>query len=339
MNAQLSLSVIEIIVLMLGAITLGVTIHFFISSRRSFNATVLDITGGKTKAELTEWKLRYFNDTESRDKEILALKKRLAEAEENTNIFSIEAEEMRKLYKKTKAEVEGLRQTASVPDEKKGYVEQLRKAQESLLEHNNKISQLLNQIDIAVETEEKQHKLIGINEELSVQIEELKLQLLQKENEINSIRQKQELTTEMTSMIDSAYSEFNVLQQKIQKMENQVNASRKINLEYEDLREEHNRAATDLKEQKEKYSAVIDENKELQELLDEAESKLKEANFQRQQLQKKVAYLEELNNDMQTIADANKKLEGQMKRIGELESMLNVVSEERDELARRQMNV
>ena len=39
---------------------------------------------------------------------------------------------------------------------------------------------------------------------------------------------------------------------------------------------------------------------------------------------------------MQAVADANKKLEGQLKRIGELESMLNVVAEERDELARKQ---
>jgi hypothetical protein len=41
---------------------------------------------------------------------------------------------------------------------------------------------------------------------------------------------------------------------------------------------------------------------------------------------------------MKAVSDANKRLEGQLKRIGELESMLNVISEERDELARRQMN-
>lgn len=340
MNAQLSLTVIEIIVLMLGAITLGVTIHFFISSRRSLNASVTDIMSGKTKAELTDWKLRYFNDTESRDKEIAGLKERLAEAEENANIFSIEAEEMRKEYKKTKAEADELRsKTNSTPDEKQGYIDQLRKAQQSLLEHNTKINELLNQIDIVKETEEKQKELICINEELSVQVETLKKRLSQKENEISLIRQKQHLSSEMTSMLDSAYGEFNVLQEKIQKLENQVNTSRKTNLEYEDLKEEHFKVSTDFDEQRKKYDAAVAENKELQELLDETESKLKEANFQRQHLQKKVAYLEELNNDMQAIADANKKLEGQLKRIGELESMLNVVAEERDELARKQINV
>jgi hypothetical protein len=49
-------------------------------------------------------------------------------------------------------------------------------------------------------------------------------------------------------------------------------------------------------------------------------------------LQKKVAYLEELNNDLHQMTDANKKLEGQIKKLGELESRLNIVSEERDRL-------
>ena len=43
----------------------------------------------------------------------------------------------------------------------------------------------------------------------------------------------------MTSMLDSAYNEFNVLQDKMQKLESQVIASKIMNLEYEDLKEEH----------------------------------------------------------------------------------------------------
>ena len=69
--------------------------------------------------------------------------------------------------------------------------------------------------------------------------------------------------------------------------------------------------------------------------LNEAEDKFREANFQRQQLQKRVSYLEELNSDLQVVADANKKLEHQLRRIGELESMLHVVSEENESLKRQ----
>jgi chromosome segregation ATPase len=336
--ASLSLSIIEIIVLMLGAITLGFTIHFFISSRSSMGSSPMEIN--KISQKLEEWKLRYFNDTEVRDKELTSLRKRLEESEENNNINSIEADEMRKQNKKLKLEIEALQKTAPLTETgKPDYIQQLRQAQSSLLEHNEKINQLLGQIDIVKETEEKQQEILKINEELSGQVDDLKFMLSQKEKEISNTRQKEHLTHEMTSMIDSAYNEFNVLQDKIQKLESQVNSSKRVNMEYEDLKETHYKISHDFEEQKKKYNATVTENKQLLEELTETEEKLKEANFQRQQLQKRVAYLEELNNDMQAVADAHKKLEGQLKRIGELESMLNVVAEERDELARKQINM
>ncbi len=335
--ASLSLSIIEIIVLMLGAITLGITIHFFIANRLAMKSSPMEIE--KASQKLEEWKLRYFNDTETRDKELTTLRKKLQETEENNEINVIEADEMRKLNKKLKVEIEAIQKTTPAGgNEKTDYVQQLRMAQSSLMEHNEKINLLLGQIDIVKETEEKQQEIQKINDELSGQVDELKYLLSQKEKEISNTRQKEQLTNEMTSMIDSAYNEFNVLQEKIQKLESQVNASKRINLEYEDLKERHYSFSHDFEEQRKKYNAAVTENKQLLEELTETEDKLKEANFQRQQLQKKVAYLEELNNDMQAVADAHKKLEGQLKRIGELESLLNVVEEERDELARKQFN-
>ncbi len=334
---NLSLSIVEIIVLMLGAITLGITLHFFITSRRSM--TALPMETEKISKSLEEWKLRYFNDTELKDKELSSLRKQLEDTEENNNINSIEADEMRKLNKKLKLEIEVLQKAKPVAEkEKPDYIQQLRQAQSSLLEHNEKINLLLGQIDIVKETEEKQQEILKINEELSGQIDDLKSMLSQKEKEINNTRQKEQLTSEVTSMIDSAYNEFNTLQDKILKLESQVNVSKRINLEYEDMKENHYRVSQDYEEQKKKYSAAVSENKQLLEELTETEDKLKEANFQRQQLQKRVAYLEELNNDMQDVADANKKLEGQLKRIGELESRLNMVAEERDRLVKKQVN-
>ncbi len=330
----LSLTLVEILLLIAVAITLGITIHFFIVSRRSFKATSPETTG-KTSKELEDWKLRYFNDMEVREKELAELKKQFAGAEENSHIYAIEAEEMRKQNKKLQSEIESLRTTAPVP-EKRDYIDQLRQAQSSLLEHNEKINVLLGQIDIVKETEEKQKEIIKYNEELTNQIDDLKSMLSQKEREISNVRQKEQVTSEMTSRLDSAYNEFNVLQDKIQKLEGQVNSSKRLHMEYEELKETHYRVAQDFEEQRRKYTAMNTENKQLLEELTETEDKLKEANFQRQQLQKRVAYLEELNNDMQAMAEANKKLEGQLKRVGELESMLNVIAEERDDLARKQ---
>jgi hypothetical protein len=389
---------VEIIVLMLGAITLGVTIHFFITSRKSLREAT-DEMSGKPNQELREWKLKYFNDTELKDKELTILKTQLAEIEANNDINTIEAEETKKLNKKLKQELEELRQKQQlvavppgkledtglkdkeiaalrkqltelaatneinaieteetkklnkqlkqeleqlskaapviqqvVPQPKADYTEQLRLAQSSLMEHSQKINELLGQIDIVKETEEKQKEILKNNEELSVEIDDLRLKLSQKEKEVSNIRQKENLTKEMTSMLDNAYTEFNVLQEKILKLEQQVTLSKRANIEYEDLKEGYHKLNTDFDELKRRHQAAVTDNRELKEMLIISEDELKEANHHRQQLQKKVAYLEELNNDMQTVAETHKKLEGQLKRIGELESMLNIITEEKEQL-------
>ncbi len=439
----LQLSVIEVIILMLGAITLGITIHFFLISRKSLKEVTSDTTG-KLHKELEVWKLKYFNDTEARDKEleelryklsiasdstddisieleelqirnkklqteietlrkggivaggpdIADLQRRLEEAEENYEIYSIEAEEQRAQNKKLQAEIEALKKNpptarepresdqskkkiqeaeeaarlhaaeaedlrivnkklmaeiellrsaqahpAPVAGEKPDYMEQLRKAQSSLMEHNEKINQLLGQIELVKETEEKQQEIVKLNEELTAQIEDLRYKLSQKEKEVSNSRQKEHLTTEMNAMLDSAYNEFNILQSKMQKLEAQVAASRKLSMEFEVLKESYDKLSRDHEEQKLKYITHADENRQLKTTLATVEEQLRDAEFQRQQLQKRVLYLEELNTDMQVMVDANKKLESQLKRIGELESMLNVIAEERDQLMQRKTNL
>ena len=334
---NLSLSVLEISLLCFGAIILGITIHFTITSRRSLKSSMTD------KDELNkirdEWKLRYFNDIESRDKELTALRERLSEAEENLNIYSIEAEEMRRENKKLLTEMSHTPKTVAnvnpAATDKTDYLEQLRMAQTSLRDHNEKINQLLENIDTLQEKEEQQRELLKANEELTQQLTELRAMLSDKEKEINNIKKKEVLTKEMTSMLDNAYSEFNVLQGKMQKLESQANSSKLLSMEYEDLKENHRKLTRDFEEQKVRSTNLHSEFVQLQAEHSETSEKLREANFQRQQLQKRVSHLEELNNDLQAVTDANKKLEVQLKRIGELESMLNMAAEERDQLIRR----
>lgn len=352
MAASLLLSIPEVILLLFGAIILGITIHFFITSRRSLNASARDMQ--KPSFAKDEWKLRYLNDMELRDKEVSKLKEeikglkdKLNDAEENVNIYTIEAEEMRIRNNHLEAKLKQQQQQQQAPQviykevaapvshsytDSADYIEQLKLAQSSLVEQNQKINQLLGNIDLIKEKEEKQREMQRDNAELSEQVTHMRAEISEKEKEITNIRQKEHLTKEMTSMLDSAYSEFNVLQSKIQKLESQLTSSRMLNLEYEDLKEEHVKMVREFDEQKEKVTGLATENQQLHVQLMEVGDKLTEANFQRQQLLKRVAYLEELNNDLQVVSDANKKLESQLRRIGELESMLNVVAEERDQL-------
>jgi hypothetical protein len=104
----LQLSVIEVIILMLGAITLGITIHFFLISRKSLKDVTSD-ANGKVLRELEVWKLKYFNDTELRDKELEDLRYKLSVASTSTDDVSIEIEELQIKNKKLQTELESLR--------------------------------------------------------------------------------------------------------------------------------------------------------------------------------------------------------------------------------------
>ena len=330
----LNLSIVEVSVLFFCAVSLGIVIHFFITSRRNLKSSPIETE--KIKKNVDDWKLKYFNEVEVRDKEASELKSRLSEEEENNRIYQIEMQELRNQQKRTQSELEMV-QRSTPRENRPNYIEELRMAQTSLLEHNEKINQLLGNIEVFKETEEKQKQIEEENEGLIRQVKELKYLVTQKENEIHNIRQKENVTKEMTSMLDSAYSEFNTLQSKMQKLEAQLSSSKMVSLEYEDLKEAYHKALRESEEYKAKMQALTVDNQQLTLQINEAEDKFREASFQRQQLQKRVSYLEELNSDLQVVADANKKLEHQLKRIGELESMLNVVSEE-NELLKNQPN-
>lgn len=333
--ANISLSVFEIAILFISAVVVGVVIHLFYSSRRGMKKD-LEESKKSVSSGLDEWKLKYINEAETKDKEITDLRNRLLDATENKRIYEIEIEELKSQVRKLNLDVEQSKSEKPLPQTRTDYYEQLRQAQQSLLDHNAKISQLLEQVDVIKETEEKSQEILRSNEELSTQIKDLRYMLGEKEDEINQIKQKEHLTKEMSSMLDSAYSEFTLLQNKIHKLESQISSSKMVNIEYEDLKEAYYKVVRELDESKNKVNHYLHENQVLQIELSKVEDKLGESNHQRQQLQKKVAYLEELNNDLQQMTEANKKLEGQIKRLGELESKLNIVAEERDKLREKQ---
>ena len=331
---NLSLSVIEVVFLFISAIVVGGVIHFFISSRRSLNK-IMDETPNPGKG-MDEWKMKYFNDIEVKDKELNALKDRLFEAEENNKIYQIEIAEMKNQVRKLSTENSGPKNIITATPQRPDYYEQLRMAQQGLVEHNEKINRLLEQVEVIKESEEKNLEIQRSNKELNTEINDLRYMLEEKETEINQIQQKASLSKEMTSMLDNAYSEFDNLQAKIRKLESQLSSSKMASIDYEDMKESNYKMTRELDELKNKVNHYMQENQRLQIEVSGTQDKLSEANQQRQQLQKKVAYLEELTNDLQQMSETNKKLEGQLKKIGELESILNIVSEERDHLKENQ---
>jgi len=336
-----TLTMMEFILLIFGAIVVGITIHFFAAGRKRKTAENSDnqSMGG-------EWHQKYESDIALREAQIADLQQQLRTAEENAAGFLKEAEELRLRNAALQSEIETLRKKAedlenetkavfspatavSQMPEKADYLDQLLFTQSRLMEQNEKITQVLGSLEVLKEREEKQRQILRDNAELVAQISRMRGELTEKEREINNMKQKEHLTKEMASMLDTAYAEFNTLQHTIKQLESKLTVSRMAGLEYEDIKDEYSRLMKEVEAYRTKTLSLTTENQQLHQELTAIKEKLNESDFHRQQLQKRITHLSELNADLQLVAEANKKLEGQLKQIGKLENMLNTIAEER----------
>jgi DNA repair exonuclease SbcCD ATPase subunit len=325
---QLTLGVPEIIISLIVAAALGFSIHFFLTSKKSME---IDHSGGtESISENDNWKLKYYNDMDMQERAQQQLRERLAEARENEQILTIELEETRKEldhFSALQEEGAAVKKQAVAPAD---YLSQLKSAQENLFEHNTNINRLLEQIEMLKESEKKYADSLKINEQLNGQLSDTRKTLSDKENEINQLRQQQRLNNEIAGRLDKAYSEFSVLQEKLQKLDKYL-VQPHSSAEYSGLQESYFKLTKDFDDIKAKHSALWEENQRLSRILSDTEDKLREANFQRQQLQKKISFIEELNNDLQQVSEHNKKFESQLRRISEMEALLAKATQEKSD--------
>jgi DNA repair exonuclease SbcCD ATPase subunit len=316
----LQISLLEIIIFQVGAIVLGFAIHFFITSKK--NIKVAEQPESNSISEADEWRLKYYEEVDMHEKRQEQMKQEIIEARETEQELERELAEMRAETRRL------LQEQANRPAEVPAldYLEELKQAQHNLFEHNHRISRLLEQINMLQDAEQKHLETLKVNENLHAQLRELRKAVNDKEAEIKQIRQQNSLSKEVHDRLNKAYGEFNYLQEKIQKVETHLVQPQNRNFEFDELQQSYFKLTKDFDELKLKYLSMMEENQRLTRLLADAEDKLRESNFQRQQLMKKVGFLEELNNDLQQVAEHNKKLENQLRRIGEIEAMLARVS-------------
>lgn len=137
------------------------------------------------------------------------------------------------------------------------------------------------------------------------------------------------LSKEMTERLERAYEEFNFLQDRINKIHSQVIDPTKRNFEFDELEQSYFRLTKEYDELKIKHLNLMDDTQRVTRALADTDEKLRDANFQKQQLSKKVLFLEELVNDLQQLSGHHKKLEGQLRRISEIESLLSRTAQEK----------
>jgi hypothetical protein len=339
---QLTMGLPEIIICLLGALMLGFTIHFFWNSKKSLK---IDETAPATGiSENDNWKLKYYNDMDMQERSQQQLRERLNQAQESEQILTIELEETRKEVEVLREELDHVRtkledaelKLAPIPVEElspgelalqqpdlaKDYLSHLKFAQEKLVEHNNSISRLLEQTQLLGEAEKKNQALHLQNEELTEQLRNTSQLLVEKESEIGYLRHQQKLSEEMSLRLDKVYEEYNGLQEKLQKLQTHLTQPYNRNSDYDELKELYFKLGKEHDEMKLRHISLREENQRLARILTDTEEKLKESNFQRVQFQKRSAFLEELNHDLQEISEHNKKIESQLRRVSDMETLL-----------------
>jgi hypothetical protein len=384
---QISLGLLEIIIFQAGAIILGFSIHFFVTSRKSMKSVQRSAASDDSEiTEADEWRLKYYEqldqqkkweeetrrEVEDKTEQEQLLSKKLADAraalelkqqqeyllkqkldETNNNLEQTQEQEkvlnsklaeiqtelavkqeqefgLNKQLEQTLSELATLRAVPVYSEVQPAeYLEQLATAQVNLLDHNQRISRLLEHIELLKESERKHLDTKQINETLQAQLRDFRQALSDKESEIKQIRQQQLLIHELNDRLEKAHEEYNVLQDKLQKLETHISKPQNRTFEYEELQQSYFNLTKECDEIKLKQLAMVEENQRLSRLLADTDDKLRESNFQRQQYLRKVTFLEELNHDLHELAGHHKKLESQMRRIGEIEMMLNKNQENR----------
>jgi chromosome segregation ATPase len=325
--APLSLTVLEIIILQIGAVVLGMAIYFFFSSEKNLIQSSPENIE-KLKKQINDWKQKFLNESEIHERELIKVKAEVFKAEDLRKKSLHEIEDLNWKITDLENRIEDLK-SEPVEGENPDYFQQLSNAGNDLRDHSEKITELLAQVNLHKELEAKMQQLIRENEALQTQLSNLESFNSKKDIELKKKTEKEEIYTEISSMVDIANVEFKVLKEKIQKLEAQLIDTQMDNLDFENLKESNQRLTKDQKELAEEYKRLAEKNNLLSSELSETIDKLKESNFQRLQLQKKVNYMEELKNDLRIMSESNRSLEGQMSRISELESMLNILSQER----------
>ena len=290
--------------LLLGAVVLGFTIRFYIISRKSLKQTIQDTVIPRYPPAHEETKKQSFSD--------------------------------QWLSRFKKSQIVPITQTPVHSHRSLSREESIEAFKESVFEQQKILNNFLRKID-EMENEGKE-ELKQENKELTHEIERLEMILEKKNSEISELKQQSGMSHRMAAKIEEAYQELEQLQTKMVMLEKQASRANNLAIELEDTRQSYEQIHKDLQRKQEKLEEIYNENESLQQSLNTLEDKLAEANLQRQQLQKKVVFLQDLNTDLQSISDTNKKLQTELRKIAELESKLSMIAEERDYLLGKQSN-
>lgn len=304
----INLSITDILLLLVMAFVLGLVVYFVITSRKNLQKMLEESSKENSIAANSNY-YNHYNDVPA--------PKPAAPLQQAASFFN-------------KA-----KQKTQVKEEPAPAEESIHTLKENIRQQQKSLDVLLRKVDKWTEQEAVETDYKDENKELKEELEEVNDILQQKNEELKSVKQQLAAAQKMAARIDEVHKEFDGLQQKISELEKTARGANELAIEMEEMKQSYLQVKKELTRKHEKLEEVAAENRRLHEELNDTEDKLSEANLQRQQLMKKVQLLESMNTEFQHMTAANKKLQTELRRIAELESMLSMVSDERDILLKK----
>ncbi len=319
MPLNIQVSVVEIVVFQLGALLVGFVLHYFWNLRRNEDDES-EINAEQNQKDAIEWRMKYYDIVEKQHKDWDDLKHKLRAAQEKEQLLQEELLETKALNQQLMLKPK----ESSAPKEvnPSDYISQLKMTQDYLQEQNNHINKLIQQIDMLEQLEKKYRDAELMNNTLREELTELRSTIIAKEAELESLREQSEVTEELKIRLETAHEEFSNLQSQLMKVEHKLEQPTSSVLRYEELQEANETLSKELETLRHQHKILAEDHSRLAQMLNESDTKLREAIFQRQQLTRRNEFLENLNKDLQHIAEYNQKLGIQMNRLSEIETEL-----------------
>ena len=309
-TAAINLTLIESFILLLVVLIFALAIYLFIKSRRYLRQTL------KENRDILIGSSKRIKPADPRRNPILEMEQQFTRMRQQLSTKEDAPAPVKKSFHSSTSDDDNISQ------ELKNTIAQQQKLLSTYL---RKVEELEN---------EGREELSRENKELQKEILKLQSIIEQKDAEMEELHQEAMSAQKMADKVEEVYKEFDILQNKMNVLEKQASRANSLAIELEDTRHSYEAVHKELIRKQEKLEEIMEDNQRMRQQMNELEDKLEDANLQRQQLHKKVQFLTDLNTDLQSISDTNKKLQTELRRIGELESMLNMMAEERDFLLR-----
>ena len=146
---------------------------------------------------------------------------------------------------------------------------------------------------------------------------------------LRHLEQRSELAESLMLRLDEKQKELFHLQSRYNKLENRMEDVNYISLELEEAKVIIDQLNKDKVKRESKMTALMTENEELRDEVFNLRKDLTEVAAEKQQLLKKISLMQDLEAEWQVMAEKNHQLQSKVRRIGELESLLSLMKEEK----------